>query len=512
MSATRVMHRLAMGLLCSAALAPPNSSAGDATTGSLVQISGDSPFGPANACGNFPGVVPGTLYLNSEVEPWVEVNPNDPANIVAFWQQDRWSNGGARGLVAGVSKDGGSTWTQIVVPGLSQCSGGSYERATDPWLSFSPDGTLHQIALLLDLDPSAERPGGFGRNALAVSKSLDGGTTWSTPIIIAQDEDPRVLNDKQSLTADPTDSNYVYAVWDRLQVPLGSVINPENVFGLGYKGPALFARSSDGGDTWEAPRVLYDPAANNQTIGNQIVVQPGGRLINFFNEIANFRNDEGGAQFDFNLAFKHSPDKGKTWLPRGPAVRVQKILSAGITTPDVNQPVRDAASLFDVAVDPDDGRLYAVWQDARFRGSDEVAFSMSPDGGATWSAPIRVNQTPFNSDPRRRQAFVPSVSVVPGTGDVVVTYYDFRNDPAASSELTDHWAVHCHADCGNPASWTSEIRLTEASFDISKAPFARGFFLGDYVGLTATGANALSVFTQTHGTDPASAFFRRITP
>ena len=37
-------------------------------------------------------------YLNSEVEPWLDVNPTNVANLVGVWQQDRWSNGGARGL------------------------------------------------------------------------------------------------------------------------------------------------------------------------------------------------------------------------------------------------------------------------------------------------------------------------------------------------------------------------------------------------------------------------------
>jgi hypothetical protein len=71
--------------------------------GPLVQVSEESPFGPLETCGNFPGEFfgIGVNFVNSEVEPWVEVNPTDSDNIVAFWQQDRWSNGGARSNVAG---------------------------------------------------------------------------------------------------------------------------------------------------------------------------------------------------------------------------------------------------------------------------------------------------------------------------------------------------------------------------------------------------------------------------
>src|SRR4051794_41963720 len=67
-----------------------------------VPITGTpSPF--AGCTADDPAGQPGTLWQNSEVEPWVDVNPVDQSNLVAFWQQDRWSNGGARGLGAGGS-------------------------------------------------------------------------------------------------------------------------------------------------------------------------------------------------------------------------------------------------------------------------------------------------------------------------------------------------------------------------------------------------------------------------
>jgi hypothetical protein len=212
----------------------------------LVQVSDTSPFGPLEECGNFPGVVAGTgiNFLNSEIEPWVDVNPTNPQNITALWQQDRWSNGGARSNVAGVSFDGGTTWQIVVVPGLTDCSGGSFERASDPWLAFAPDGTLHHISLLLNVDPPPAFPIGFGPNALAVSKSTDGGLTWSAPSLIIADDDPHFLNDKQSITADPADAHLVYAVWDRL------ALSPN---GINFRGPSYLARTRMGGTPGSLP-------------------------------------------------------------------------------------------------------------------------------------------------------------------------------------------------------------------------------------------------------------------
>ena len=164
---------------------------------------------------------------------------------------------------------------------------------------------------MLDPDPPG---GGFGDNAMVYNRSTDGGLTWDPAVVLQADDDPRLLNDKNSMTADPNDADVVYAVWDRLRTANGEIASSErgreNIFGLGFKGPILFTRTTDGGDTWEPARELYDPAANNQTIGSQIVVRPQGTVINFFNEILNFRNSNHGPQFDFTLALLRSDDQG----------------------------------------------------------------------------------------------------------------------------------------------------------------------------------------------------------
>jgi hypothetical protein len=515
--------------------------AGDFKAKRLVQVSGNSPFGALEECGNFPGPDNGIVSLDSEVEPWVDVNPTNSDNIVGAWQQDRWSNGGARGLVAGVSMNGGNNWQSVVIPGLTTCSGGTFQRATDPWLTFAPNGDLYHISLSLDIDTPPGAPGGFGPNALLVSKSTDGGLTWSEPIAIIEDTDRRILNDKETITADPTDSNFVYAAWDRLQITAAEAIQPpppENLappglflgVGLGFKSPFYFARTTDGGVTWEPPRKIYDPGGSNQTIGNQIVVLPGGTLINAFNEILNSKNPDRDLPFDFNLAILRSTDKGETWTPHGQPIRAANMQPRtlftpfpfiGVYDPETGEPIRTADAIPEIAVDPDNGNLYAVWQDARFSNNgifsnpdliiDEIAFSQSTDGGFTWSTPIKINLTPTDIALANRQAFLPMVRVA-NDGTVAVTYYDFRNNDAGEDLKTDVFIVHCHAECNDAANWGNEIRLTDRSFDYRQAPFASGFFTGDYEGLGTDGTDFLPFFSQTHGSDPSSVFFRRVGP
>ncbi len=156
------------------------------TVSPLVLVSGTSPYTDCTIG------VPGTNYLNAEVEPYVAVNPANTSNIIGVWQQDRWDNGGAHGLVAGFSFDGGATWKETTLP-FSACAGGlGYERASDPWVSFGPDGRAYTVSLSFDQSDN--------RNAVAAATSSDGGLTWHNLTTIIADNAPAMqfFNDKES--------------------------------------------------------------------------------------------------------------------------------------------------------------------------------------------------------------------------------------------------------------------------------------------------------------------------
>ena len=478
--------------------------------GDLVQVSGASPF---TAGCSLAGQT-GTNYPNSEVEPYVEVNPANGDNLIGAWQQDRWSDGGSRGNVVGASLDNGASWQIVGQTKNSICSGGTasngggYQRASDPWVTISPNGNAYLMSLSIDQDPTSA----FGSNpdAMLVSKSTNGGLTWSDPITLIRDTNPNRLNDKNSMTADPNDSKYVYAIWDRLESPPSGNTNPnagENA--TAYRGPTLFTRTTNAGNSWEEPRIIFDPGTQQQTIGNQIVVRPQGELVNVFNLIQNTRKK---ATRGYNVSVIRSEDKGETWSK---PIRFERMVNPGVSDPDDGDPVRTGDIIPDAAVDPNSGQLYAVWQDKRFDDGqhDSIALSTSTDGGLTWTPAVKVNRTPTNIPSGNQQAFTPAVDVAED-GTVSVTYYDFRNNTADPDTLpTDYFVVHCDAgsDCSEAANYGDEVRLTDTSFDMGKAPVARGYFTGDYEGLAATGSY-LTFFSQPHGSDPASTFFRRVGP
>ena len=171
-----------------------------------------------------------------------------------------------------------------------------------------------------------------------------------------------------------------------------------------------------------------------------------------------------------------------------------------------------------MSANPQNGNLYAVWEDGRFSNfqHNDIAFSLSADEGLTWSEPIRVNQTPLNSAPANRQAFLPSVAVA-ADGTIGVTYYDFRFNDVSSGLATDFWLVRCHpsfaAPATNSANWGHEVRLTETSFDTETAPTPFGaYFVGDYEGLASSGNDFLASWSQPYDMDLDSIFFRRVGP
>jgi hypothetical protein len=414
--------------------------------------------------------LPGEInYLNAEVGPWVGVDPQDDNNLIGVWQQDRWQFGGSRGQVTGVSTNGGQSWSTTFVP-FSVCSGGPYERAFDPWVSISPNGTAYQTSLVSDFVKDAN-------NGVMVSRSTSGGKTWSKPISIIADTDPAVADDKESITADPTNSARAYAIWDRLVFTDAFQVIIVN-------GPTWFSRTTNGGASWEPAHVIYDPGLDAQTVSNQIVVVPNGDLVDLFVLIT----QDNETFCTCSVAVIRSTDHGVTWSA---PIIVNPMHDTTVVSLKTGERVRTGDVVPNIAVDHRTGALYVVWQDARFGGptNSSILLSKSLDGGLTWTPPARVNKVSTT------QAFTANVDVAVD-GALGITYYDLRNDaadPDPSVLLTDYWQI-----VSRDRGATFQESHVAGPFNMRNAPVSRGFFVGDYEGLSAIGNTFVPFLVMTN--------------
>jgi hypothetical protein len=451
---------------------------------SVVQVSGNS--SPYATCSQPPQG--GINFPNAEVEPQVAVNPTNTSNIVGQWHQDRWSNGGARGIAGAYSFTGGSGWNDVTVP-YTNCapSGLPYQRGSDPWVSFGPDGTAYSSALSFD--------GDFQRNAVSATVSHDGGKTWIHQQTLVANPTVQFSTDKNSTTADPIHPGVAYTVWDTLNAPTSQP--DDRIHAAAYTGPAILSKTTDFGVTWSAPQTIIGTGNRQQTIGNIIVIDSKtDTLYDFIDLIVPPNTPKRGAASLAEVAFVKSTDGGTTWT--SPQV-IAPFNAAGVIDPNTGRRARVGDGLQEVAIDGS-GKLYVVWESstnfdknvnqAVGTFDNEVLLTSSTDGGVSWSAPSPI------VGPSPLPIFTPTVAA-DNKGNIAVTYYD---SGSLSSTNTATWPVDYKViyskDGGASFSPPQEVA---GPFDLMSAPVARGFFLGDYEGLQTTGTKSfVALFVTTN--------------
>jgi hypothetical protein len=229
--------------------------------------------------------------------------------------------------------------------------------------------------------------------------------------------------------------------------------------------------------------------ANEYAQGNQIVVLPNGTLVDV--QAVLFKGS--GVQPNLNgvyMAVMRSKDDGVHWS--GPS-QIAKIGTVAATAD--GQPLRVGDYLPDIAVDPASGDLFVTWADGLGGTTNKIVMSRSSDGGRHWTTPQAISHHPA------AQSFNHAITVA-HDGELVALYYDTARNAAGPADgiPTDVYIRHS-GDRG--ATWSTPQRIK--SFDLSKAPVARGYFVGDYQGLEARGAKGLIAFFGVAGSTPDSA-------
>ncbi len=226
--------------------------------------------------------------------------------------------------------DGGRTWLNVQLPHLTYQTGATgvlsdMDSAGDPAVAFGPHNTVYYANLVF-----SRLNNGSG---IAVSKSSDGGRTWGEPSVVHTDGvdssgngiDTNYFNDKEWITVDPK-SGVVYVTWTSfgpsdspLQVSRSSdggktwsapvAVNPSSAFTPG--GVTAFSSGSNPqvngrGELFIAyeSAVCQSLACDQPTDHDAVIIassKDGGRT---------FSNQE--VAFDFDFPF--NPDVGRDTL------------------------------------------------------------------------------------------------------------------------------------------------------------------------------------------------------
>jgi hypothetical protein len=453
------------------ALLPALAVAAPYRVKSFERLSGASPF-PAGCPGPFDAEhIPG-----HELEPSITTNPGDPRNVIATWKQDV-GGAAARSDSIAASVDGGRSWTRTEIPGLTPCTGGTADGASDPWVSAGADGTAYFIGAAATF--ATEPP----PVSFPASRSTDGGRHWSQPVTVAA-ADPS--NDKPAITGDPYRARRAYATWstfehDFSQFPFANLLR--------------FARTEDAGTSWSAATVVDRPPPNALDIPSVIVVLPDRTLVAVFAQLALQPDFTAIATF---LAAR-SRDDGRTWGAPATISSMPLVPVADPDHPDEGLP----QPAFMSAAAGRDGRIYVAWERDFAYDAGAIDVASSADGGRSW----RV--APLPGVPA--YAFEPSLAV-DRHGTVGVTWYDLRNDRLGDGPLTaDVWFSNS-GDGGR--SWRQAH--VAGPTDLRTSPSIASNRVGEYQGLAALGgrgfAAIMTLAAPYAASGPTDVYFARIAP
>ncbi len=135
------------------------------------------------------------------------------------------------------------------------------------------------------------------------------------------------------------------------------------------------------------------------------------------------------------------------------------------------------------------GNVYVVFQAIPFAGASDrsdIFFTRSTDGGVTWSNPIPVNKSAtLGADTTNNDNWQPFIVVSPTNGEITVTFYDRRGDPA-NKNITLYKAVS--TDGG--LTWFN-APISSGAFTPSTGydPILQTDYMGDYNFGVADGTN-----------------------
>jgi hypothetical protein len=434
---------------------------------------------------------------DTQIEPSIAVNPNNPLNAVAAYQEGRIASGGDATNGFATTFDGGATWIHGELPGLTQYGrgtaldqGGHFERASDAVVAFGPNNIVYANSLVFDqtkgtdLAESLVGEDAALRSGIVMNVSYDGGRTWSAPVII-QDDDINGQNDKNWIAVDNSDApghhkGRVYVVWDRGEPVVYNYCDHDCDQQQNWLPDAQIAH----GVVWPGqgigayPMVLKDGSLGMAISAGQGVPNPGS-------------TDQPTAIPTGGQEFILAPQAGSTPWPAplvfAPPIVVAKNQNGGTTAQ------RGSSGMPSAATDTKSGTIYDVWDDTRFRtdGKNDVVFSKSTDG-VNWTKPARISGGPTAD---KVNHYVPAVSV--DEKGIVHVMWRQRDESGAAPLYTDVIDTYYSESSDGGTTWTAPLKVNSQPSNPWYGAFSRtGTFEGDYDQIASAGGYSYIVREQ----------------
>src|SRR6266851_3704531 len=355
------------------------------------------------------------------------------------------------------SSTDGLVWTKAALPRV--WNGTAFGIGFDPGVDVDKNGTFYFTYGVAPLGRNFP-------NAVVAVKSTDG-VNWTqlTPVTFNQ---KRNFDDKYYLAVDRSASafaNRVYVSWDRNQ---------------GNNQILLLSSSSNGGATWTTPVKVNDGTTRfERVIGAYPAVdQATGVVYDSWHDYAK----------DIIFVDK-SASGGSTWGTDVAAAHTHT--GFGLDIGCVGG--RSQGPAHALKVGPS-GTLYLVYADAVTGRGFDVLLTKSTNGGATWSAPVTLDDDAGAAD-----QFHPTLSVESnglGGDKVTVTFYDRRDDPA---NCLAH--VYATQSLDGGATWAVNVRETSASSNFNGNPNGPG----DYSSSTPFSLAVWPFFSDHRAANPETA-------
>ncbi len=450
--ARRIARLVVAGVICS--LSACNSGGGGAPPVVLTPSPQPSPVaGPSLA--NMQRIS-SDPFTNSGSEHATEVEPSAASSggtVVAAFQTGRFYNFGSSDIGIATSLDAGITWQSTTLPGTTHYSipAGPYDSISDPSVAYDARHASWLVVALPVLFAYTGTPG------VVVSHSPDG-LTWSAPVAVTGPT--QTDNDKSWIACDNHPSSpyygHCYVEWDNAN------FEPDGLIDM--------AVSIDGGLTWSA---TTHPQGSIGGLGGQPLVLPDGTVVVLFDTLDTTQI------YAFN-----SHDGGVTW-----------------SAPALVQPIIDHAVAgnlryvpFVSAGEDASGKIYAVWQDCRFRQnctSNDLVLITSTDG-VQWSSPARV---PIDATTSTVDHFLPGLAVDANTSGsgahVGITYYSYADANCAPSTCALSANFIASEDGGS--TWGAP-QLLAGPMRLSWLPSTRlGQMIGDYTAATFSNGTPIAI-------------------